>query len=124
MHAHVFWDNGRGVNQTPRYPDYRASVFQTDRNKILDLIAVKFCFEPAVCDRQVTQGYVVFFKYPEILVKPDLCDGILIEWTLTASRRGKTTPQKLSGSIPQISEDSANTTCLVVVAGRPLLLSL
>lgn len=92
MYAHVFWDNGRVVNQTPRYPDYRASVFQTDRNKILDHIAVKFFFEPAVCDRQVTQGYVIFLKYPEILVKPGLCDGSLIEWTLTASRREKKHP--------------------------------
>ena len=54
-------------------------MFQTDKNKILNHIAEKFFFEPAVYDRQVTQGYVIFLKYIEILVKPGLCDGTLIE---------------------------------------------
>lgn len=94
MYAHMFWDNSRGVNQTLRYLDYRASVFQTDRNKILDHIAEKFFFEPALCDRQVTQGYVIFLKYIEILVKPGMCDGNLIEWTLLQLQGGKKTFHK------------------------------
>lgn len=57
VYVHIFWDNGRAVNQTPRYLDYRASMFQSDRNK-----AEKYFFEVELCDRRETHGYVMVWN--------------------------------------------------------------
>lgn len=110
MYAHIFRDSDRGVYQTPRYADYRTSSFQTNRNKILDHIAEKFSFEPIFFDRQVTQGYLIFLKYIRVLVKPGLCDGSLMEWTLLQLQGEEKHPtnKQQSGIITQISQHCAS----------------